>query len=75
MTIRELRNNGGVVIDRVQAGEVITVTRDGRPVAELRPIRPRGVPTALLLERRRHMPLIDAEQLRRDIDGLIDPSL
>jgi antitoxin (DNA-binding transcriptional repressor) of toxin-antitoxin stability system len=51
------------------------VTRDGRPVAELRPIRVRGLATSLLLERWRHVPAIDPERLRRDIDGLIDQSL
>ena len=33
VTIRELRNRGGEVVDRVEAGERLTVTRDGRPVA------------------------------------------
>jgi len=36
VTIRELRNHGGDVVDRVAAGERLIVTRDGRPVAELR---------------------------------------
>jgi len=37
VTIRELRNHGSDVIDRVEAGECLIVTRAGRPVAELRP--------------------------------------
>ncbi len=37
ITIRELRNHGGEVVDRVAHGEQITVTRAGKPVAELRP--------------------------------------
>jgi prevent-host-death family protein len=37
ITIRELRNHGGEVVDRVAQGEQITVTRAGKPVAELRP--------------------------------------
>ncbi|MCC6184817.1 MAG: type II toxin-antitoxin system prevent-host-death family antitoxin, partial [Microthrixaceae bacterium] len=28
-SIRELRNHGGEVVDRVRAGEVVTITRDG----------------------------------------------
>ena len=44
VTIRDLRNHGGEVVDRVEAGEQLTVTRDGRPVAELRPVRSRGIP-------------------------------
>lgn len=75
VTIRELRNRGGDVVDRVEAGEPITVTRDGRPVAELRPIRSRGVHAATLLERWQRLPDVDSRLLRRDIDALIDPSL
>jgi prevent-host-death family protein len=35
---RELRNNTRVLLDRVDAGEIITIAVDGREVAELRPI-------------------------------------
>lgn len=40
---RELRNNTRALLDRVDAGEVLTITVDGREVAELRPVshRPR----------------------------------
>lgn len=40
---RELRNNTRAVLARVEAGEAITITVDGRPVATLEPItrRPR----------------------------------
>lgn len=75
MTIRELRNRGGDVIDRVAAGERLTVTRDGRPVAELRPIRGHGLPAAVLLERWRRLPDVDPVALRRDVDSLIDQAL
>ncbi len=36
---RELRNSTRALLDRVDAGEVITIAVDGREVAELRPIR------------------------------------
>lgn len=62
-------------MDRVEAGERLTVTRDGRPVAELRPVRPRGMTAAALLERWRRLPALDAEALRNDIDAVIDQSL
>ena len=42
VTIRELRNHGGDVINRVQAGEHVIITRSGTPVAELRPLARRG---------------------------------
>ena len=38
---RELRNHTRNLLDRVAAGEEITITVDGRPVAELRPARSR----------------------------------
>ncbi len=75
VTIRELRNHGGQVVDRVEAGGRAIVTRDGRPVAELRPVRSRGVNAAALLERWRHLPVVDAAALRRDVDDVIDQSL
>ena len=75
VTIRELRNHGGDVVDRVEAGERVTVTRDGRPVAELRPLRSRGVSASVLLERWQRLPTVDPAGLRRDIDSVIDPGL
>jgi prevent-host-death family protein len=39
---RELRNNTRAVLDRVDAGETIVITVDGREVAELRPIERRA---------------------------------
>ncbi|MCH9651881.1 MAG: type II toxin-antitoxin system prevent-host-death family antitoxin [Deltaproteobacteria bacterium] len=41
ITLRDLRNHGGDMVDRVLAGEGLTVTRAGRPVAELPP-RPKS---------------------------------
>jgi len=38
---RELRNSTRALLDRVDAGEVITIAVDGREVAELRPISTR----------------------------------
>lgn len=35
---RELRNHTRSLLDRVSAGETITITVDGREVAELRPV-------------------------------------
>lgn len=75
VTIRELRNHGGDVVDRVEGGEHVTVTRDGRPVAELRPVRSRGVAAAVLLQRWRRLPAVELNALRRDIDAAIDQSL
>ncbi|MGI8947683.1 MAG: type II toxin-antitoxin system Phd/YefM family antitoxin [Ornithinimicrobium sp.] len=38
---KELRNQVGAVLRRVEAGESLTVTVAGRPVAELSPAAPR----------------------------------
>ncbi len=45
---RELRNNTRDLLDRVRAGEAITITVDGLPVAMLQPLsrRPRWLPRA-----------------------------
>ena len=75
ITIRELRNRGGEVIDRVAAGERLTVTRDGRPVAELRPIRRPGLPARLLIERWSRLPTVDPLRLRDDLDAILDQDL
>ena len=74
-TIRDLRNTGGAVIERVLAGETVTITRDGEPVAELRPLPRRPLGLAALLERCATLPSIDPDQLRSDIDALIDQDL
>ena len=75
VNIRELRNHGGEVVDRVAAGEHLTVTRAGKPVAELRPMGRPALTAEVLLGRWRHLPPVDADQLREDIDDLADPSL
>jgi prevent-host-death family protein len=75
VSIRELRNNGGEVVDRAAHGEQITVTRAGRPVAELRAVRSSPVTAEVLLERWRHLPELDAAALRSDVDRLLDASL
>lgn len=75
VTIRELRNHGGEVVDRVLAGESLTVTRDGDPVAELRPLGRARLSATALIERRRHLLTVDPVRLRTDVDQLIDPAL
>ena len=75
VTIRELRNRGGEVVDRVAAGERLTVTRDGRPVAELSPYRSTPLSAAALLRRWRRLPTLDAGLLRGDTDAIVDPRL
>ena len=75
VSVRELRNKGGEVLDRVTRGETLVVTRDGTAVAELRPLRRRGPAAADLIARRRHLPEVDPNALRRDLDTVLDPRL
>ena len=75
VSVRELRNSGGVVLDRVARGEAVVVTRDGAEVAELHPRRRPGLSVMELIARRRSLPRVDVDQLRRDIDATIDQTL
>jgi prevent-host-death family protein len=75
VTVRDLRNKGGEVLDRVERGETVIVTRDGHPVAELRPLPRRSAPAGELIERRKRLPRVDPDALRRDIDAIVDQSL
>jgi prevent-host-death family protein len=75
---RELRNENAKVIEAVMAGESFVVTRNGEPVAELRPIRAgrrsfvtRDEVAALATAAVR----IDHRQFRADLDRLIDQGL
>lgn len=75
VTVRDLRNHGGRVLDRVAAGESLVVTRDGKPVAELRPLPGRGLSAEALVERFERLPPIDPDRFRAAIDASLDQSL
>ena len=75
VTVRDLRNHGGNVIDRVSRGERVTITRDGKPVAELRPYVHSRVSAEALLMRWRHLPAIEPITLRNDLDKTIDSTI
>ncbi|MCO8126951.1 type II toxin-antitoxin system prevent-host-death family antitoxin [Acidimicrobiia bacterium EGI L10123] len=75
VSIRDLRNRGGDIVERAERGERLTITRAGTPVAELSGLPTAPVPREVLIERRRNLPAVDPERLRRDLDALIDPSV
>lgn len=75
MSMRELRNNGAAILGRVNRGESLTITRDGAPVAELSPLRQVSPSVAELIARRKNLPRVDIQQMRCDIDKVMDPSL
>lgn len=74
VTIRELRNHGREVVDRVLGGESLVVTRSGTPVAELRPIGPPTLDAATLLARWNALPAVDPVRWLSDIDRYMDAS-
>lgn len=46
VSVEELERNLTALLERIEAGELLVVERDGRPVAELRPVagpRPIGL--------------------------------
>lgn len=74
ITQRQLRNDSAKVLRAVQEGQSMTITRNGTPVAELRPLAARRfVSRALLKEAAKTAPRIDARRFRDDIDAVIDP--
>jgi prevent-host-death family protein len=75
VSIRDLRNHGRDVVDRVVAGEHLTVTRSGRPVAELRPLPGPRLKTTVLIDHWSRLPQVDPRRLREDLDTILGRSL
>jgi prevent-host-death family protein len=75
VSIRDLRNRGGDIVDRAAAGEAITITRAGEAVAELRPLGVRPITAQRLIERWRSLPPVDERALRSDVDSALDASI
>jgi antitoxin (DNA-binding transcriptional repressor) of toxin-antitoxin stability system len=75
---RELRNDNAKVIEAVTAGETFVGTRNGEPVAELRPIRAgrRSFVSRDEVAAMATVPVrIDHRQFRADLDQSIDQGL
>lgn len=73
ITQRELRNQSAAVLREVEAGRTVVVTRNGTPVAEMRPLRPRRfVPRAIIADAAARAPRVDAARFRADLDAVID---
>jgi antitoxin (DNA-binding transcriptional repressor) of toxin-antitoxin stability system len=75
VSIRDLRNRGGDVVEGAARGEQITITRAGKPVAELRALPQAALSAETLIDRWRRLPRLDPVALRRDIDEALDSSL
>lgn len=63
------------IMDAVEHGQSFTVTRDGRGIGELIPLRRthRFVARDDFARASRNMPHVDPDRLRADIDAMIDP--
>jgi prevent-host-death family protein len=75
---RELRNDNAKVIDAVAAGETFVVTRNGVPVAELRPIeRPRRkfVAREELVTLGAAGPHVDRVRFKADLDRTVEQDM
>lgn len=75
---RELRNDNAKIMAAVTAGDTFVVTRNGEPVAELRPLqkgRRRFISRADLAVLARANVRIDRDQFRVDLDAVIDQGL
>lgn len=75
VSIRDLRNHGGDVVDRAARGEPITITRSGKAVAELRAVSAPALSAQALIDRWRLLPAVDFDSFREDVDRLLDASL
>ncbi|MFC4859451.1 type II toxin-antitoxin system Phd/YefM family antitoxin [Actinophytocola glycyrrhizae] len=72
VTQREFRNNSAAVMDAVEAGDTYHITRNGVPVAELRPLsRRRRLSAEELVERHRRLPRVDYASMRQDADEIL----
>lgn len=75
VSIRDLRNRGGEVVERAQHGERLIITNAGKPVAELTGLPRPPVALDELRRRWKRLPPVDPAALQRDIDQVMDASL
>jgi len=72
ITQRELRNESGDIMRRLDEGETFVVTRNGVPVGELTPLRRhRFVAAEAAVAMFRMAPRVDYRQLRADLDATV----
>ncbi|MGO9962967.1 MAG: type II toxin-antitoxin system Phd/YefM family antitoxin [Acidimicrobiales bacterium] len=72
---RELRNESGEIMRRLDKGETFVVTRNGTPVGELAPLRGHQFVTAETARALFHgAPAVDLAKLRADLDEVASRS-
>ncbi|MGE0445600.1 MAG: type II toxin-antitoxin system Phd/YefM family antitoxin [Vicinamibacterales bacterium] len=73
ITQRELRNDSGRIMRALDNGESFTVTRNGVPVGELLPVKPRVFVAAdAIVAAFKGAPRIARKRFRKDVDALIN---
>jgi prevent-host-death family protein len=73
ITQRELRNESGEIMRALDRGESFVVTRNGAPVGELVPVRPRQfVSAGAAAAAFAGAPEVDPARFRDDVDVLLD---
>lgn len=73
ITQRELRNDSGDIMRRLDDGETFVVTSNGRPVGELTPLRRnRFVSSIAVAAMFANAPTIDPVRFRKDVDTYTD---
>lgn len=73
ITQRELRNDSGEIMRRLDQGESFIVTRNGVPVGELTPLRRyRFVSSAAAVAIFKAAPSSDADRFRADLEAWSD---
>jgi prevent-host-death family protein len=76
ITQRELRNDSGEIMRRLDQGESCVVTRNGVPVGELTPLRRHRFVTAeAVVAIFRNAPAIDPDRFRADVDAWADQDI
>jgi prevent-host-death family protein len=73
ITQRELRNESGRIMRALDKGKAFTVTRNGVPVGELVPVRPRlFVAAESVVAVFTGAPRIARRRFRKDVDAILD---
>ena len=74
---RDLRTRSKQIMDAVEAGEAFTVTRDGREIGELAPLRRkrRFVPREEFAAMSKGVPALDSDAFLADIRNAFDDEI
>ena len=76
ITQRELRNDSGEIMRRLDQGESFVITRNGMPVGELTPLRRhRFVAASAVVAIFKNAPAIDPGRFRADVDAWADQDI